>query len=395
MSDAPRRLRIAVLNRVFAATGGGAERYSMALVEQLAPRHDIHVFAQEIRHRWPGVVYHAVSAPWSRSRWLNQLWYASVTWWRTRQGFDLVHSHENTWHGQVQTVHVLPVRYNLFHGRTGSSRVLRWLKVLVSPRLMAYLGLERSRFALRDDRTIIAISSTLMAQVASAYPAVVQRLVLLTPGVKLNSGASTSLQKIEARRRLGLPQTDRYVLFVGNDYRKKGLRALIRALALLPDDVSLAVVGRGEHRDEFEALAATLGVANRVRFLGTLDDVEDAYVAADCLAHPTLEDTFAMVVLEALAHALPVVVSGSKYCGISALLRHETNALILEEPRDSAVLASALARIFQDDALSSALRAGALAFAAQYHWPAIASLQEEIYFSTLRAEASGGVTDSA
>ena len=192
-----------------------------------------------------------------------------------------------------------------------------------------------------------------------------------------------------------MPQTDRYVLFVGNDYRKKGLRALIRALALLPDDVSLAVVGRGEHRDEFEALAATLGVANRVRFLGTLDDVEDAYVAADCLAHPTLEDTFAMVVLEALAHALPVVVSGSKYCGISALLRHETNALILEEPRDSAVLASALARIFQDDALSSALRAGALAFAAQYHWPAIASLQEEIYFSTLRAEASGGVTDSA
>ena len=40
------RLRIAVLNRVFEATGGGAERYSIALVEQLALRHEIHVFAQ-------------------------------------------------------------------------------------------------------------------------------------------------------------------------------------------------------------------------------------------------------------------------------------------------------------------------------------------------------------
>jgi UDP-glucose:(heptosyl)LPS alpha-1,3-glucosyltransferase len=48
MTDAPvKRLRIAVLNRVFAATGGGAERYSIAVVEQLAARHEIHVFEAE------------------------------------------------------------------------------------------------------------------------------------------------------------------------------------------------------------------------------------------------------------------------------------------------------------------------------------------------------------
>ena len=45
---APKRLRIAVLNRIFRPTGGGAERYSIALVEQLAAQHDIHVFAQQI-----------------------------------------------------------------------------------------------------------------------------------------------------------------------------------------------------------------------------------------------------------------------------------------------------------------------------------------------------------
>ena len=41
----PKRLRIAVLNRIFRPTGGGAERYSIALVEQLADRHEIHVFS--------------------------------------------------------------------------------------------------------------------------------------------------------------------------------------------------------------------------------------------------------------------------------------------------------------------------------------------------------------
>ena len=54
----PRRLRIAVFNRTFSPTGGGAERYSIALVEELAQRHDVHVFAQQIDHALPGVTYH-------------------------------------------------------------------------------------------------------------------------------------------------------------------------------------------------------------------------------------------------------------------------------------------------------------------------------------------------
>ena len=70
----PGRLRIAVLNRNFSPTGGGAERYSIALVELLAERHDIHVFAQRINHDWPGVTYHTISQPMARPRWVNQLW---------------------------------------------------------------------------------------------------------------------------------------------------------------------------------------------------------------------------------------------------------------------------------------------------------------------------------
>jgi glycosyltransferase involved in cell wall biosynthesis len=142
----PRKLRIAVFNRTFSPTGGGAERYSIALVEQLSARHEVHVFAQEIDHQWPGVTYHRVSAPMRKPRWINQLWFATATWWATRRGFDVVHSHENTWHGEVQTVHVMPVKYNLFQGRHGLRRVLRWIKVVTSPRLLAYLALERARY---------------------------------------------------------------------------------------------------------------------------------------------------------------------------------------------------------------------------------------------------------
>jgi len=370
-------MKIAILNRQFSAVGGGAERYSIALVEQLAARHELHVFAQHMEHQWPGVTYHRVSQPFRRPRWLNQLWFATATWWATRRGFDLVHSHENTWHGQVQTVHVLPVKYNLFHGRMGWARILRWVKVLSSPRLLAYLWLERRRFSLVRPRAIVLTSQSLVTQTLTAYPDCKHAIKIITPGVCSVRAASTFDEKSAARQRLGLPLAGRCVLFVGNDYRKKGLPTLIAALPRLGPDCYLAVVGNASHVPAFKAQAGAL--ADRVHFLGSLKNMEDAYAAADCLAHPTLEDTFAMVVLEAMAHGLPVVVSCEKYCGIAGLLTHEANALLLDDPTDVSALADALTRLANDPWLCQRLALAANDFAAQHLWREAAQKQESVY----------------
>lgn len=358
----------------------------MALVEQLAARHEIHVFAQQIDHQWPGVTYHPVSMPLTRPRWLNQLWYAAATWWATRRGFDVVHSHENTWHGNVQTVHVLPVKYTLFQGRTGWQWAMRCLKVLTSPRLMAYLWLERARFSDPSHRRIVVTSNSLMARMASTYPATAAVLRLVTPGVTRVDGVATAGQRMAARQGLHLPRAGNGILFVGNDYRKKGLETLIKALAQVSHDTWLAVVGDVAQIPEFRAQAKAAGVADRVFFLGPLSDVSEAYMAGDCLAHPTLEDTFAMVVLEAMAHGLPVLVSSEPYCGISGLLTPEVNALILEDPQDSKALADALLRLFEDPSLRQRLGQAAVAFASRHQWSALALQQEALYFSLLSAQ---------
>ena len=281
------KLRIAVLNRTFSSTGGGAERYSIAMVEQLFARHEMHVFAQEFDHQWPGVTYHRISAPLRKPRWVNQLWFAAATWWATRHGFDVVHSHENTWHGDVQTVHVLPVRYNLFHGRTGWRHLLRWFKVMTSPRLLAYLSLERLRYAARPGRQVVVTAESLRAIMALSYPACRDRLSVITPGITMPRLPVTSLRKREARVQLGLPVTGSCLLFVGNDYRKKGLKTLLDALAQLPVGVVLAVVGNPVHIPAFRKQVQALNLGSRVFFLGSLRDVGPAYEAADCLAHPT------------------------------------------------------------------------------------------------------------
>lgn len=379
--QAKNRLRIAVLNRTFSPTAGGAERYSIALVEQLAARHEIHVFAQDIHHQWPGVSYHKVSMPMRRPRWVNQLWFAVATWWATRRGFDAVHSHENTWHGDVQTVHVLPVKHNLFTGRTGWRRALRWAKVLSSPRLLVYLGLERLRYAQQPGRSVVLTSDSLKEIFTRTYPQASPMTTVITPGITLPEAVTASARQ-QARQALGLPPDRPCILFVGNDMRKKGLHTLLQAMLALPPefaDAALAVVGHSALLAQFRQQAAQMGLASRVFFIGALDDVAPAYRAADCLAHPTLEDTFAMVVLEAMAHGLPVVLSSAKYCGIAGLLVDKKNALILGDPRDVGALATALSQVLGGTGLKDWLGSAAREFASRFQWQQLAEQQDQLY----------------
>jgi glycosyltransferase involved in cell wall biosynthesis len=387
-------LRIAVLNRHFSSTGGGAERYSIALVEALAARHEIHVFAQQLAHQWPGVHYHRVSAPFRKPRWVNQLWFATATWWATRSGFDVVHSHENTWHGDVQTVHVLPVRHNLFQARHGGAVALGWLKVALSPRLSAYLILERLRYRARPGRRIVVTSGTIAPVMAASYPQSAAVMSVITPGINLPDSPTLPARRRAARSALGLPEDGRLLLFVGNDYRKKGLDTLLDALARLAPETRLAVVGNESQRPAFEARARTLGLTGsgaRVFFLGSLTDMRPAYEAADALVHPTLEDTFAMVVLEAMSHGLPVVVSAARYCGIASLLTHRLNAWVLGDPLDAAALSGAIEAVFEEPGLQSGLSEAASKFAAQYQWPAVAALQEALYVESVSARTAAAV----
>ncbi|MDH4449156.1 MAG: glycosyltransferase [Rhodoferax sp.] len=362
------RLRIAVLSRNFSVTGGGAERYSIAVVEQLAQAHEVHVFAQTTSHDWPGVTYHHVPMPLARPRWINQLYFAWKTWRATRRGFDIVHSHENTWHGNVHTVHVLPVKHTLFAGKHGMALALRYLKVLTSPRLLAYWWLEERRFAFAYKKKIVCASAALREVVARAFPASRPMLEVITPGVDAAPGPAGALAQAEARRALGVPADAALLLFVGNDFAKKGLKTLLEATATLDNALHVLVVGRSERAADYEQQALALGIRARVHFQGSLRDMSLAYQAADLLVHPTLEDSYGMVVLEAMAHGLPVVVSAAPYSGIASDLTHGVQAMLLGAPTDAVALASAVRGLLSDHAQARAMAAHGLEFARGNTW---------------------------
>ena len=377
-------MRVAIISRVFSKAGGGAESYSVAIAEQLCQHHDIHVFAQESNHPVEGVTYHRVWCLSKKPRWVNQLLFAVSTWRQTRQGFDVVHSHENTWHGQIQTVHVRPTRFNLFHGRHGLKLALRWLKVGFSLRLITYVFLEGARFKFKPGRQLVGTSQTLRDECEAAYPGSASMLSVITPGTSVPLLAVTREQAREhARARMGVKLHGVYLLFVANDYARKGLKALLEALALCPKQVTLWVVGNTQQAPRFRVLATQLNVQDRVEFLGSLEDMSSVYAAADCLVHPTLEDSFAMVVLEAMAHQIPVVVSGPEHCGISKQLQSGQQALLLDEPTNAKTLAALIVQVLESPVLRDHLIHNALAFAQQHTWARAAQSYEALYQQTL------------
>jgi UDP-glucose:(heptosyl)LPS alpha-1,3-glucosyltransferase len=380
------RLRIAVMHRNFDPKAGGAEHYAVALVEALAQIHEFHVFSQRIEHEHPLVTYHRVPQFFVRPRWLNQLLYAVFCAFKTRRGFDVVHSHENTWCGDIQTVHVMPLTHNLFAGKNLPQKTLQLFKVLLSPRLLTYVLLEKLRFKNRAGRWFVAVSAPLNQLLKYSMKCSEQNVITISPGVSVGSllsPAQRALKQLTARARLGLPEQGRLLLWVGHDAQKKGLDTALRALSLLPNDYHLVIAGAAKPREFWAPLilgAQGARVQGRWIERGALsaEELGALYSACDLLIHPTREDTYGMVVLEAMAQGLPVIVSGAQFCGISAELTDRENALLLGSPEDAAELAGKVVLALQG-LMADALSSGAQAFAQSKDWAQVAELQNTVY----------------
>jgi L-malate glycosyltransferase len=113
----------------------------------------------------------------------------------------------------------------------------------------------------------------------------------------------------EVRRRLGVAE-EFVAVTVAYLIKDKGIDVAARALAQLPNGVVLWIVGDGPERGNLEALVQGLGLAERVRFLGPMRNVEPLLQAADCALCPSIwAEAAGLVNLEALACGLPVVAS--------------------------------------------------------------------------------------
>jgi glycosyltransferase involved in cell wall biosynthesis len=154
------------------------------------------------------------------------------------------------------------------------------------------------------------------------------------------------------RRELALP--DRYFLFVGRLVREKGVFELLSAYANLEENlrggVGLVFVGDGECRQKLEEQAISIPHGT-IKFAGFAqrEQLGAYYGLAEMLILPTYTDTWGMVVNEAMACGLPVIISRVAGCAAD-LVREDWNG-ILVVPRDVPSLEQAMRRLATDSSL--------------------------------------------
>lgn len=161
---------------------------------------------------------------------------------------------------------------------------------------------------------------------------------------------------------------------------RKGAETLIRGFALLPEQATLVLYGRGgdAERDRLRRLSQSLGVAERVSF-GTLDTSElgPAYRALDCVVFPSeWPEPFGLVPLEAMECRVPVVATG---VGGSADFTIDGVNSVLFQPGDAAGLAKAVVRLAQDPALRERLVEAGAATAESYDVDRMADAYERAF----------------
>jgi glycosyltransferase involved in cell wall biosynthesis len=156
--------------------------------------------------------------------------------------------------------------------------------------------------------------------------------------------------------------------YVGRVDRVKGVDVAVRALAELPDDHRLRVVGGGEraYASELRELSAAKGVAGRVRFEPPLprEQLSTVYGDADVVVFPVRwDEPWGLVPLEAMACGTPVLATGTG--GSREYLRDEENCVLV--PRDDpGSLAHAVRRLAADPDLRRRIRAAGIETSRQY-----------------------------
>jgi glycosyltransferase involved in cell wall biosynthesis len=386
-------VRIAVVSP-FIDKRHGTERRIAEWISRLPAEYEIHIYSQRVedvdlaRMRWhriprlPGP--HLLNFLW----WLaaNHLW----RWWDAHvRGLrpDLVYTAgTNCWDADLISVHIVfaefvrmaepELRFSANPVRFWPRLIHRWLYY----RLIIFL--ERRMYT--NPKTGLILIAKKTAEdlkrhygLARLFPIVYIGLdkEIFNPDLKRH-------MRPEVRKQLGL-NDDKFVLvLVGNDWKKKGLVALIEALAQLKDLPLALVVAGKDDPTPYRSRIRELGLEEEVKFCASRADVQWYYAAADAYVGPSLEDTFAQPPAEAMACGLPVITTATN--GTAEIMTDGVDGLILQDPNDVAGLAERIRWLYEHPDETHRIAAQAAVTASNYTWDRNGTEMRAIFAEALR-----------
>ena len=219
------------------------------------------------------------------------------------------------------------------------------LATRLNPKRQFVGAVERQLLTGPDAPTLLCVSEMVKQTARAHYTLPDQKLVTLFNAVdpaRFDPDARPDAAA-QIRRQFDIAGNKVVALVVAQDFRRKGVRPAIEALARVKDPrLVLLVVGKPDPR-AYQLLAQKLGVAGRVVFAGPASDTYGFYRAADFFVLPTHHDPCSLVVLEALAMGLPTITTTLN--GAHEAMTEGTHGYVLTDPADAAALAGAMRKM--------------------------------------------------
>ncbi len=351
-------MRLAVSFQRVDPSRGGAETYVADLCRRLAVAgHDVTLFANEWRAgALPASVRCVKVEATGRTRW-GRIWsFAKNSEKALREASpDCTIGLINTWHQDILIpqggVHAASLEANSKRFASRIGRALYVASKAIQPKSwLLYRAIERRQYDRARGARIVAVSRMVRGHLERFHGVTPDRVRVIPNAIDASrlktSDGKAARAKVRARH--GLDATEVVGLFVGHNFRLKGLPALLRAMALRVKSnpnagpIRLLVCGGGRV-GPMQKLVDRLGLSDSVRIVGFADDIRDYYHAADFCVLPSYYDPCSLVVFEALACGLPVITT--KQNGAGEVIREGVEGFVVESPDAFAELARALDRM--------------------------------------------------
>jgi glycosyltransferase involved in cell wall biosynthesis len=234
---------------------------------------------------------------------------------------------------------------------------------------------------------VITCNSVHYIPISRFLPKYREKIIAIPPGINADE-YRMHYSKEECRNKLSLHKDEKIILFVGALINYKSPDLLIKAMPTIIEknpDARLVFVGDGPLRGDLERLANDLRVNHAIKLVGAVpyDTTASYYGAADIFALPSTgrTESFGIVLLEAAAAGLPIVVSSLET--FRAFIKDGYNGLVAKLG-DIDSLAETINRLLSDAALRQEMGENARASIRDYSWENIAKKVEKIYEMALR-----------
>jgi glycosyltransferase involved in cell wall biosynthesis len=369
LEEGGRRLRVLMLIDNLAGSGGGAERFVVALARELA-RNGLQVEVCATRGAKPSVREALASGGvplivLGRRGTLDLIPFGRLVRLMRRKQFDVLHAHlfgSSLWGVLLGALGAVPVVIAHEHGTFPTGRLSRFLygKVVgrLATRYVAVSNFTREEMVKRH-------------QVPRAQTEVIPAAYIPREGPRAT----------DLRPALGIPPSAKLIGTIATLRPVKALDVLVRAHATVLEQhpgTHLVLTGEGPSRTELERQVEALGTSDRVHFLGHREEIGSILRALDVGVLSSDSEGTPLFVMECMAYGVPVV--GTDVGGLRDLVEPDATG-VLVPPQDPPKLAAAIVRLLEDPQAADRLATAAAARLSDFTLASVATRFARLYAS--------------